>query len=88
VVIDIPQEHVDAAQRYENRVLPLLADHGGRLERRLRTGDSGAEVHLLSFASREGHDSFLADPRRAEHRAGLGDVRLHSRVLEVREVFD
>jgi GNAT superfamily N-acetyltransferase len=88
VVIDIPPEHVEAAQRYESEVLPLLADHGGRLERRLRTGDSAAEVHLLSFASREGYDAYLADPRRTRYREGLGDVRLRSRVLEVHEVYD
>ncbi|WP_239133980.1 GNAT family N-acetyltransferase [Rugosimonospora africana] len=87
VVVDIPEEHRDAGQRYEDLVLPLMASHGGRLEQRLRTEDSCTEVHLLSFASREGYEAFVADPRRAEYREQLGDVRLTSRVLEVHEVI-
>ncbi|HEY2672127.1 MAG TPA: GNAT family N-acetyltransferase [Rugosimonospora sp.] len=87
VVLDMPEEHREAAQRYESMVLPLLARHGGRLEQRLRTADSGSEVHLLSFASREAYESFLADPQRAAYRDELGEGRLRSRVLEVHEVI-
>jgi GNAT superfamily N-acetyltransferase len=87
VVIDLPKEHREAGQRYENLVLPLLARHGGRLEQRWRSADSSTEVHLLSFASRDGYDAFLADPQRAEYREQLGDARLTSRVLEVHEVI-
>lgn len=87
VVVDMPEEDREAGQRYEDLALPLLARHGGRLEQRLRTEDSSTEVHLLSFASREGYDAFLADPQRAEYREQLGEVRLSSRVLEVHEVI-
>ncbi|GAA5187863.1 hypothetical protein GCM10023322_37150 [Rugosimonospora acidiphila] len=87
VVLDLPGQHVDAAQRYQDLVRPLLADHGGRLEQRLRTADSGTEVHVLSFASRSGYDSYLADPRRAEYHAELGDAEPRGRVLEVHEVI-
>ena len=54
-------------------MLPLLAAHGGRLERRLRALDDRAEVHVLSFDSDAGYSSFLNDPRRAAARATIGD---------------
>ncbi|MFC6019188.1 GNAT family N-acetyltransferase [Plantactinospora solaniradicis] len=87
VRVDVPEEHLPAFLRYEDRVLPLLADHGGRLEQRLRTADGRTEVHLLSFAGRDGYESYLADPRRAEYRSEeLAGVELASRLLEVSEV--
>ncbi|AVT40715.1 N-acetyltransferase [Plantactinospora sp. BB1] len=86
-VLDVPEEHLAAFARYEERVLALLAGHGGRLEQRLRTGDGRTEVHLLSFTGRDGYDSYLADPRRAAYRAEeLPGVELAARVLEVSEV--
>ncbi|MDW5327316.1 hypothetical protein [Plantactinospora sp. KLBMP9567] len=89
VLLDVPEEHLSAFGRYEERVLPLLAEHGGRLEQRLRTGDGRTEVHLLSFTGRDGYDSYLADPRRAAYRdEELPGVELAGRVLEVSEVVD
>ncbi|MEQ4300487.1 hypothetical protein ABNF97_03675 [Plantactinospora sp. B6F1] len=86
-VLDVPAEHLTAFRRYEDLVLPLLTEHGGRLEQRLRTGDGCTEVHLLSFAGRDGYESYLADPRRAVHRQEeLRGVELTSRFLEVSEV--
>ncbi|MGI5146429.1 GNAT family N-acetyltransferase [Plantactinospora sp. CA-294935] len=87
VLLDVPEEHLSAFGRYEERVLPLLAEHDGRLEQRLRTGDGRTEVHLLSFAGRDGYQSYLADPRRAAYRdEELPGVELAGRVLEVSEV--
>ncbi|GIG89144.1 hypothetical protein [Plantactinospora endophytica] len=86
-VLDVPAEHLAAFRRYEDLVLPLLAEHGGRLEQRLRTGDGCTEVHLVSFAGRDGYESYLADPRRAAYRQReLRGVELASRFLEVSEV--
>jgi hypothetical protein len=84
-VIDFPRPLVEAGQRYESLVLPLLADHGGRVDQRLRTPEGCTEVHLLSFESREGYESFLGDPRRSAYQESTG-VELHGRVLEVQEV--
>ena len=64
LVAKIPASGVDDFQAYEDAVLPLLPDHGGRLERRLRNADGTLEVHIVSFASRAGFDSFRNDPRR------------------------
>ncbi|MGR6317035.1 GNAT family N-acetyltransferase [Micromonospora soli] len=76
----------EIGRRYEDAVLALLGRHGGRLERRLRTGDGQTEVHVIRFAARAGYDAFLADPARAALRAGLGDAAPTTRVLEVRDV--
>ena len=54
--------------RYEDRVLPLLADHGGRVRlRAIGSGDDGHphEVRLIEFATGAGLDGFLGDPRRS-----------------------
>ncbi|MEU1842206.1 hypothetical protein GA0070622_6066 [Micromonospora sediminicola] len=75
-----------AGRRYEDAVLALLDRHGGRLERRLRTGDGQTEVHVIRFTARAGLDAFLADPERAALRAELGDAAPTTRVLEVHDV--
>ncbi|MFJ8582702.1 hypothetical protein [Micromonospora sp. NPDC093277] len=76
----------EAGRRYEDAVLALLGRHGGRLERRLRTGDGRTEVHVIGFATRAGYDGFMADPDRAALRAELGDRAPTTRVLEVHDV--
>jgi hypothetical protein len=60
----VPPTGVDAFTAYEDAVLPLLAEHGGRLERRLRAPDGTVEVHVLSFAGEDGLAAYRADPRR------------------------
>ena len=72
-IFRIPAAGKDAFQAYENAVLPLLADHGGTLQRRLRTEDGGAEVHVIWFPSASHLDAYRADPRRSAH-AGLFDA--------------
>jgi uncharacterized protein (DUF1330 family) len=58
---------------FEDRVLPLLANHGGELVYRLRPDNEsfieGAaelpyEIHLVTFKSVEGFKSYGADPQR------------------------
>ncbi|MEV4277464.1 DUF1330 domain-containing protein [Actinoplanes xinjiangensis] len=60
----------DAMAAYEDTVLALLAEHGGRVLQRARTlpgAPAGApdETQLIAFADQAGYDGFLADPRRA-----------------------
>ena len=81
-VIDIPPEAVAAFQRYEAGVLPLLALHGGRLDRRLSTRDGTTEVHVLSFASESHYRDYLDDPDRSSLRQLLDGVDLLQRVVE------
>ena len=56
---------------YEDEVLALLGDHGGRVVERMRThggadepDDRPFEVQVLEFESPAGLESYLADPRR------------------------
>ena len=88
LVVDVPADGVAAFQRYEELVLPLLARHGGRLERRLRTADALAEVHVVRFRDRGAYEEYAADPERARARGVLEGVALVQRVLEVTDVPD
>ena len=86
VIVDLAEHAVAPFAAYERQVLPLLARHGGRLDRRLRTADGRTEVHLLSFADRAGYDAYLADADRtaAGHLLdGLDAHDLRRRLLEV-----
>ena len=64
----------------------MLTRHGGRLERRLRTDDALTEVHIVSFETASGLDSYLADEERQAHRRLLDGVAIGQRLLEVRDV--
>ncbi|SDY87494.1 hypothetical protein SAMN05661080_04872 [Modestobacter sp. DSM 44400] len=86
MLADVAREGVEAFQRYEAAVLPRLERHNGRLERRLRTADGQAEVHIVSFRSRSAYEAYIADPERADHRALLEGVALTQRLLEVTDV--
>lgn len=86
MVADVAREGVEAFQLYEAAVLPMLERHDGRLERRLRTADGQAEVHIVSFGSRAGYDAYIADPKRAAQRTLLEGVALTQRLLEVIDV--
>ncbi len=86
MIADVADDGVAAFQTYESRVLPLLGRHGGRLDRRLRTADSRVEVHVISFASRAGYESYMADPERMAHRELLADVDVSQRILDVHDV--
>ncbi len=81
VILDIPEGVAGIA--YEDAVLPLLADHDGWLEQRLRTGDGATEVQLITFGSRDGYESYLADPRRAAYREQFLTEPLPTRLLEI-----
>jgi uncharacterized protein (DUF1330 family) len=59
---------------YEDRVLPLVTRHGGRVVSRVRVvdpPDGPTEVQLLEFDAEAGLESFVADPDRAQ----LADIR-------------
>ncbi|MFY1574284.1 GNAT family N-acetyltransferase [Verrucosispora sp. WMMD703] len=85
-LVELPDGAVEVGQRYEDTVLALLPRHGGRLERRLRTGDGRTEVHVIRFDTRAGYEAFLADPERTALRVTLGEAAPRTRVLEVHEV--
>ena len=82
----VPVKGVEAFERYEGLVLPLLEDHDGRLERRLRSPDRLTEVHIVSFPSREAFRQYREDPRRGEHAHLLAESGAAVEVLEVDDV--
>jgi hypothetical protein len=65
-VARVPADGVALLQRYEDGVLPLLAEHGGVLERRLRSDDGGTEIHVMTLPSAAALTRYRSDPRRLE----------------------
>jgi enamine deaminase RidA (YjgF/YER057c/UK114 family) len=86
LVVDLDAAAAAPFDAYERRVLPLLARHGGRLDRRLRTADGRTEIHLLSFTDRAAYDAYLADPDRAAAGRLLDGLDVRRRLLEVTDV--
>ena len=83
LVARIPAAGVAAFAHYEAAVLPLLAEHGGRLERRLRTAAGDVEVHVLVFDSADAFAAYRADPRRAVHAPLLAASGAELELLEM-----
>jgi uncharacterized protein (DUF1330 family) len=57
----------DALGAYEDEVLALLPDHGGRVVSRVRRqtdGDGPLEVQIIDLRDEAALDSYMADPRR------------------------
>jgi uncharacterized protein (DUF1330 family) len=86
LIARVPPTGIDAYERYEAAVVPLLADHGGRLARRLRTADGAVEVHVIEFDSAGGLAAYRADPRRAEHAHLLEGSGAQLELLEMQDV--
>lgn len=86
VLARVPEGGLAAFDAYERAVLPLLADHGGRLERRLRTPDGRTEAHLVSFPGDPEFAAYRADPRRADAAPLLAASGAEVELLAVRDV--
>lgn len=82
----LPERGLASFEAYEDAVLPLLAEHGGRLERRLRTLDDRVEVHLLSFPDEAALAAYRADPRRSAAAPLLAASGAEAELLRVRDV--
>lgn len=85
MIARIPQGGLPAFDAYETAVLPLLTEHAGRLERRLRAADDGLEAHVVTFPGRAEFDAYRADPRRATATPLL---EASAAVIELHEVED
>lgn len=69
---------------YEDKVLALLGEHGGRVVRRARTDGrdpAPTEIQLIEFSSQAGYDGYMADERRtalaAERDAAVARTDIH-----------
>ena len=58
----------------------------GRLERRLRSADGTAEVHVIRFETTDGLHAYRADPRRKQHAPDLEASGAEIELLEVEDV--
>ncbi|EME18439.1 hypothetical protein [Rhodococcus triatomae] len=64
----------EGLRTYENRVLTLITEHGGRVVQRARTdgsGDQPVEIQLFTFDSQAALDGYMND----ERRLALADER-------------
>lgn len=86
VLLKVPRSGIRDFLAYEACALPLVAAHGGALQRRLRNGDGTAECHLLSFPNREAFERFKADPRRAAAAHLLATSGATAEVFEMSDV--
>jgi uncharacterized protein (DUF1330 family) len=71
---------------YEDRVLSLLADHGGLIVQRARTtaaGDGPYEVQTLEFESQAALDGYTNDPRRAALAADRDAAIARTQIIPV-----
>lgn len=82
----LPAAGLGDFEAYESAVVPLLAEYGGRLERRLRTPDDQFEAHLITFPDSEDLAAYRADPRRAAAAPLLESSGAAVELLEVRDV--
>ena len=78
----------DAAAAYEDAVLPLQADHGGRViyrARRAAEQDESLpfEVQVMWFPNEAALDGYLDDPRRVALVQRFGEVFTSKQVVEV-----
>jgi hypothetical protein len=85
VIARVPDGGLPDFDAYEAAVLPLLAEHGGQLERRLRSTDGGLEAHVVSFPGRAEFDAYRADPRRG---AATPLLEASGAVIELHAVED
>ena len=86
VVLRVPPQGLEMFQAYEDHVLPLLARHGGDLQRRLRSKDGLTEVHVIRFPSTDSFDRFRADPDRARHNDLMVRSGAVAEILRVEDV--
>jgi len=90
-LVFIGHAHPDRAARasaFEDRVLPLLADHGADLQFRgvRAAGEDPAaplEVHVIRFPHRRAFDAYMADERRRALLDEFGEVFIGKQVVEV-----
>ncbi|MFJ5561118.1 hypothetical protein ACIQCD_27810 [Streptomyces sp. NPDC093250] len=82
----LPEGALGDFDAYESAVLPLLAEYGGRLERRLRTLDDRVEAHVITFPDNEHLAAYRADPRRSAAAPLLESSGAAVELLEVRDV--
>ena len=86
LIARIPPNGVNAFRAYEDQVLPLLNEHGGRLQRRLRNELGTLELHIISFPSDVAFQNYRTDPRRTAATPLLETSSAKLELLSLRDV--
>jgi uncharacterized protein (DUF1330 family) len=86
LIARIPPEGIAAFQAYEDQVLPILKEYGGRLQRRLRNELGTLELHILTFPSDAAYQNYRADPRRTAAAPLLDSACAKFERLSLRDV--
>lgn len=86
VIARIPRDGVGFFQIYEDRVLPLLNEHGGQLQRRMRNEDGTIEMHVVSFLSQAAFDGYREDFRRTAQTTMLEKSGAQIEVIPMTDV--
>jgi uncharacterized protein (DUF1330 family) len=76
----------DGLIAYEDRVLRLVPEHGGRVLQRVRgsgTGGQPLEVQILEFPSAQTLDAYMTDDRRQSLAGERDKVISKTEVIEV-----
>jgi ketosteroid isomerase-like protein len=97
MIARVPAAGVPAFLRYEEGVLPLLAEHGATLEQRMRSNGDGdgtgaaargdlVEIHVVRFPDAAALAAYRADSRRATMQPALADSGASIELLPVRSL--
>jgi hypothetical protein len=62
-VARVPHHGVDDFLNYERQIIPVLIEHGGQIERRLRSTDERVEIKVVRFPSQDAYDALTRDYR-------------------------
>jgi uncharacterized protein (DUF1330 family) len=76
----------ESLSAYEDQVLALVPDYGGRVIQRARSSGAGGypvEIHLLEFPSPQALDDYTADGRRQALAAERDRVIAKTEIIEV-----
>jgi uncharacterized protein (DUF1330 family) len=76
----------EALTAYEDQVLALIPDHGGKVLSRARSRGAGGyprEIHLLEFPAPQALDAYLADGRRLALAGDRDRAVARTEVIEV-----
>jgi uncharacterized protein (DUF1330 family) len=78
VLLFVKEDEEKAFDEYESAVLPLLANHHGKLLYRIRmerknylneSAEYPYEIHLIEFDSKQDYDDYLSDPEREKYKS-------------------
>jgi hypothetical protein len=87
-VARVPHHGVDDFLNYERQIIPVVLEHGGRIEQRLRSVDERVEIKIVRFPSRDAYEALVRDYRCLAAQPLLDNSQATVEVFAVTEVAD